>query len=89
VFSLERLRGLRLPQAACGELAESVCGIISHVALRPVTSAPWRELIKRVGEVDPLRCPRCGTEMVKLAASSASLAGRIAPKALYGPAVLN
>jgi len=37
-------------------------------ALRPVASATWRELIKRVWEVDPLLCPRCGTEMVKLAA---------------------
>jgi hypothetical protein len=33
-----------------------------------VASATWRELIKRVWEVDPLLCPRCGTEMVKLAA---------------------
>jgi len=37
-------------------------------ALRLVASATWRELIKRVWEVDPLLCPRCGTEMVKLAA---------------------
>ncbi len=37
-------------------------------ALRPVASATWRELIKRVWEVDPLLCPRCGTEMVKVAA---------------------
>ena len=37
-------------------------------ALRPAASATWRELIKRIWEVDPLLCPRCGTEMVKLAA---------------------
>jgi hypothetical protein len=37
-------------------------------AMRPMASATWRELIKRVWEVDPLLCPRCGTEMVKLAA---------------------
>ncbi len=36
-------------------------------ALRPVASATWRELIKRVWEVDPLICPRCGTEMAKIA----------------------
>jgi hypothetical protein len=28
----------------------------------------WRELIKRVWEVDPLLLPRCGTELVKLSA---------------------
>ena len=33
-----------------------------------MASATWRELIKRVWEVDPLLCPRCGTEMIKLAA---------------------
>jgi len=27
----------------------------------------WRELIKRIWEVDPLICPRCGTEMAKIA----------------------
>ena len=32
-----------------------------------MASATWRELIKRVGEVDPLLCPRCGTEMAKIA----------------------
>ena len=37
-------------------------------ALRPVASATWRERLKRVWEVDPLLCPRCGTEMIKLAA---------------------
>jgi hypothetical protein len=34
-------------------------------ALRPVASATWRELIKRIWKVDPLLCPRCGTEMAK------------------------
>ena len=37
-------------------------------ALRLVASATWRELIKRVWEVDPLLCPRCDAEMVRLAA---------------------
>ena len=41
---------------------------LSTPALRPAASATWRELIKRIWEVDPLLCPRCGTEMVKLAA---------------------
>jgi len=30
---------------------------------RRIPSPTWRECIKRVWEVDPLRCPRCGTEM--------------------------
>jgi hypothetical protein len=33
-----------------------------------VVFALWSELIQRVWEVDPLLCPRCGAEMVKLAA---------------------
>jgi len=28
-----------------------------------VRSKTWRELIKKVWEVDPLTCPRCGSEM--------------------------
>jgi hypothetical protein len=36
-------------------------------ALGQVASATWRELIKRIWEVDPLLCPRCGTEMAKIA----------------------
>ena len=35
--------------------------------LRLVASETWRELIKRVWEVDPLRCPQCGREMAKIA----------------------
>ena len=30
---------------------------------RHVPSKTWRELIKKVWEVDPLTCPRCGSEM--------------------------
>ena len=32
---------------------------ITLALLRPVASATWRELIKRVWEVDPLICPQC------------------------------
>ena len=35
--------------------------------LGPVASETWRELIKRVWEVDPLLCPQCGREMAKIA----------------------
>jgi len=41
---------------------------LTAMALRPLASATWRELIKRVWEVDPLLCLRCGSEMVRLAA---------------------
>jgi hypothetical protein len=44
---------------------------ITTPALRPVTSVTWRELIKRVWEVDPLLFPKCGAGMLKLAASKA------------------
>ena len=30
---------------------------------RRVPSKTWRELIKKIWEVDPLSCPRCGHEM--------------------------
>jgi hypothetical protein len=30
---------------------------------RRIPSKKWRELIKKVWEVDPLRCPKCSREM--------------------------
>lgn len=33
----------------------------------PITSPGWRELIKRLYEVDPLICPICGSEMKVIA----------------------
>jgi hypothetical protein len=33
----------------------------------PITSPGWRELIKKVYEVDPLICPTCGSEMKPIA----------------------
>jgi len=30
---------------------------------RPVPSKGWAEMIRKVYEVDPLRCPRCGGRM--------------------------
>ena len=32
-----------------------------------VPSEKWRELIKKIWEVDPLMCPQCGTEMYIIA----------------------
>ena len=39
--------------------------IIEHRALKPrrIPSRSWRELIKKVWEVDPLLCPQCQHEM--------------------------
>jgi hypothetical protein len=31
--------------------------------LRPITSKGWAEMIRKVYEVDPLICPRCGGRM--------------------------
>jgi len=39
--------------------------IIEHRATTPrrIASRSWRELIKKVLEVDPLLCPKCNHEM--------------------------
>jgi len=34
-----------------------------------VPSKTWRELIKKVWEVDPLTCPRCGSDLPAIASS--------------------
>ena len=36
---------------------------VSDYQPRRVPSKTWRELIKKIWEVDPLSCPRCGHEM--------------------------
>jgi hypothetical protein len=36
---------------------------VSNYDLPHVPSKTWRELIKKIWEVDPLTCPRCGSEM--------------------------
>jgi hypothetical protein len=36
---------------------------ISDYELPRASSRTWRELIKKVWEVDPLTCPQCGSEM--------------------------
>jgi len=49
----------------CGALASAAIEIIEHLALKPrrIPSRSWRELIKKVWEVDPLLCPKCQQEM--------------------------
>lgn len=36
---------------------------ISEPKQRKVPSRTWRECIKKVWKVDPLECPKCGSEM--------------------------
>ena len=55
-------------QQGCGALASAAVEIIEHRALKPrhIPSRSWRELIKKVWEVDPLLCPmtsQCHHEM--------------------------
>ena len=52
-------------QQGCGALASAAIEIIEHPALKPrrIPSQSWRELIKKVWEVDPLLCPQCHHEM--------------------------
>jgi len=50
-----------------GALGDEQPPLTTPPALRQVASATWRELIKRIWDVDPLICPRCGAEMAKLA----------------------
>ena len=46
-------------EQGCGALASAAIEIIEHPALKPrrIPSRSWRELIKKVWEVDPLQCP--------------------------------
>jgi len=52
-------------EQGCGALASAAIEIIEHHALQPrrIPSRSWRELIKKVWEVDPLLCPQCHHEM--------------------------
>jgi len=50
-----------------GALGDEQPLLTTPPALRQVASATWRELIKRIWEVDPLICPQCSAEAAKLA----------------------
>jgi len=57
-----RVRGMRRKAAEAGDEHPIVCvdpepEVLSEAALR------WAELLRRIFEVDPLACPRCGEEM--------------------------
>jgi hypothetical protein len=46
-------------EQGCGAGANAAVEIIEHLALKPrrIPSQKWRDLIKKVWEVDPLLCP--------------------------------
>jgi len=64
-----RARGDRAKHAAAEQ--NSLCNLhvidVSDYQPRRLPSKKWRELIKKVWEIDPLECPRCGREMKMIA----------------------
>jgi len=56
-------RGMRAKAALANSPAGAVMRIDSGETPRRIPSKKWRELIKKVWEVDPLECPHCGGEM--------------------------
>jgi hypothetical protein len=52
-------------EQGCGAKGNAAIEIIEHLApkARRIPSRSWRELIKKVWEVDPLLCPQCHHEM--------------------------
>ncbi len=66
-----RARGERAKQAAERAEVENPCNLqvidVSDYEPRRLPSKKWRELIKKVWEIDPMNCPRCGHEMKMIA----------------------
>ena len=64
-------RGLRAKRAAEAAGKNQVDGVqiidVSDYQPRRVASKKWRELIKKVWEIDPLICPKCQGEMKMIA----------------------
>ena len=52
------------------DLPPEIIDISGHGG-RKIPSKKWRELIKKVWEVDPLKCPQCGGEMKIVALTDA------------------
>jgi hypothetical protein len=57
-----RVRGMRRKATEAGEEHPSVCVDPAREALSEA-GRRWAELLRRIFEVDPLACPRCGEEM--------------------------
>ena len=63
-----KARGMRRKAAAALEpVAASSSGDPGPAPARSRSSQTWAMLIKRVYEVDPLACPRCGGQMKVIA----------------------
>ncbi|MDD4872049.1 MAG: hypothetical protein PHR77_15945 [Kiritimatiellae bacterium] len=64
-------RGLRAKRETGLEVQQNPLGVevidVSDVQFRRVPSKKWRELIKKVWEIDPLICPHCQGEMKMIA----------------------
>ena len=58
-----RTRGIRRRTATHGQASASAVEVESVPPSLPEARRPWAELLRRIFEVDPLRCPRCGHEM--------------------------
>ncbi len=60
---------------------EDVCVQVVDPEPLPAGQASWARLLRRVFEVDPLSCPRCGSEMVivSVITTPAVMRGRSAP----------
>jgi hypothetical protein len=65
-----RVRGKRAKrEAELGAPEATDVDVIDDAEYQPprIPSKKWRELIKKVWEVDPLICPHCGAEMKLIA----------------------
>ncbi len=64
-----RARGERAKRQAEGSEPDNPAGVqvidVSDYQPRRLPSKKWRELIKKIWEVDPFACPRCGSEMTE------------------------
>jgi hypothetical protein len=57
-----RVRGMRRKASEAGEEQPVVC-VDPEPAVLSEAGKRWAELLRRIFEVDPLACPRCGQEM--------------------------
>ena len=58
-----RTRGIRRRTATHGQASASAVEVEPVAPSLQEARRPWAELLRRIFEIDPLRCPRCGHEM--------------------------